>query len=470
MANPTQAQIDKLTTNLTRWDSIVNGSSGTTVALDSHTVNTVSYYLQQLTATNPRGAWATSTAYALKDVVVESSIVYICTVAHTSGTFATDLGNGYWAVQQLDVTSPISFGNDFTVDTNVFHVDSTNNRVGIGNTTPTAVLDVTSGLNTYTARFGKNDTHGLFLHSQATVSHYNWLIASQDQVSTALEFSPSTAVGGTTWDTPVLCLLQSGNTGFNTVAPSRQIHVKSNLGNVVSGYQQILESAQGGYGAGISFQSPLQTSGVLTEMARITSDALDTWDSASAATQDAGLLFFTSLNGSVTEKMRIVADGGLVLGATALTTNTNGNTFTAEAQQEIFSITKTWLKISNSETSAGTYAGLFLGTTNGNGLEISREGNAADIIFDITQSGGDFSFKSDATEIMRLESAGNLGIGTVADASALLDVQSTTKGVRFPNMTTTQRDAISSPAAGLVIYNTTTARLNVFTTSWVAIH
>ena len=34
-----------------------------------------------------------------------------------------------------------------TVDTNVLHVDATNNRVGIGNTTPTVALDVTGGLN-----------------------------------------------------------------------------------------------------------------------------------------------------------------------------------------------------------------------------------------------------------------------------------------------------------------------------------
>ena len=42
------------------------------------------------------------------------------------------------------------------------------------------------------------------------------------------------------------------------------------------------------------------------------------------------------------------------------------------------------------------------------------------------------------------------------DASALLDVQSTTQGFLPPRMTTTERDAIASPAAGLMIYNTDT--------------
>ncbi len=53
-------------------------------------------------------------------------------------------------------------------------------------------------------------------------------------------------------------------------------------------------------------------------------------------------------------------------------------------------------------------------------------------------------------------------------AKSLVEFQSTTKGVRFPNMTTAQRDAIT-PGAGTVIYNTSTAKLNVYTTGWEAI-
>jgi hypothetical protein len=59
--------------------------------------------------------------------------------------------------------------------------------------------------------------------------------------------------------------------------------------------------------------------------------------------------------------------------------------------------------------------------------------------------------------------AGSLGIGTASpNASAILDVQSTTKGVRMPNMTTTQKNAISSPAAGLMVFDTTLSKLCVY--------
>lgn len=54
------------------------------------------------------------------------------------------------------------------------------------------------------------------------------------------------------------------------------------------------------------------------------------------------------------------------------------------------------------------------------------------------------------------------GIGTTTpDASAKLDVSSTNKGFLPPRMTTTERNAIASPASGLVIFNTTTNSLEI---------
>ena len=48
-----------------------------------------------------------------------------------------------------------------------------------------------------------------------------------------------------------------------------------------------------------------------------------------------------------------------------------------------------------------------------------------------------------------------VGINTeTPDASAALDITSTTGGLLVPRMTETQRDAISSPATGLMIYQT----------------
>jgi len=56
---------------------------------------------------------------------------------------------------------------------------------------------------------------------------------------------------------------------------------------------------------------------------------------------------------------------------------------------------------------------------------------------------------------------------TGVDDTAQLEVTSTTKGFLPPRLTTTQRDNISSPATGLMIYNTTSDKLNFYNgTNW----
>jgi len=65
----------------------------------------------------------------------------------------------------------------------------------------------------------------------------------------------------------------------------------------------------------------------------------------------------------------------------------------------------------------------------------------------------------------RCNSTGQHLLGSTAiaspEASAEVHIQSTTRGLLIPRMTTTQRDAISSPATGLIVFNTTTNKLNV---------
>lgn len=55
--------------------------------------------------------------------------------------------------------------------------------------------------------------------------------------------------------------------------------------------------------------------------------------------------------------------------------------------------------------------------------------------------------------------------GTSANTSALLDLSSTTSGLLIPRMTTAERDAIPSPATGLMIFNTTAIRFDFYTGS-----
>jgi trimeric autotransporter adhesin len=68
-----------------------------------------------------------------------------------------------------------------------------------------------------------------------------------------------------------------------------------------------------------------------------------------------------------------------------------------------------------------------------------------------------YSFAAIAAGLLLLSSmaVAQVGIGTTApDASSLLDVTSTSKGLLIPRMTLAQRNAISNPATGLVVFQT----------------
>ena len=100
-------------------------------------------------------------------------------------------------------------------------------KVGIGTTAPASTLQVKSGSSSHSAligRYGNDD--GLFLHSEAGSSHYNWMITTQDNVDKGFEIIPSTAVGNQTFSTPAFVIkADTGNVGIGTTAPLGKLHV-----------------------------------------------------------------------------------------------------------------------------------------------------------------------------------------------------------------------------------------------------
>jgi uncharacterized protein (TIGR02145 family) len=60
--------------------------------------------------------------------------------------------------------------------------------------------------------------------------------------------------------------------------------------------------------------------------------------------------------------------------------------------------------------------------------------------------------------------------GTLPPESAMMEVKSTSEGLLLPRLTMAQRDAVVSPAAGLMIYNTETHNVNIYNgAGWVII-
>lgn len=393
MANPTQAQIDKLTTNATRWDNIINGAASTTVALDTFTVKTVAGYLQELQATNPRGAWGTGTVYALKDVVVESSIVYICTIAHTGGTFATDLAAGKWAVYQLDVTSAITFGDDFTVDTNTLHVDSTDNRVGIG---------TTSFISTNQAGIGKlsvvNDSFNLIntvtYNNGANVSSFLGLTKARGTQGSPDPVQDGDLLGA---------VFGAGYNGSNYVTSA---DIRFLQEGTLSGGKIIIRTTAEGTG------SPQD---------RFCIDA-------------AGNVGIGTTSPDAVLQVNAATGRNIQLNGSSMEFHTVGGTF--------------WQGVNFVTSDGVNRGGLF-----------AFGGSTSISYFNIGSAYNDGTFT--------ILPAGRIGMGTNSpNSKAKLDITSTTQGFLPPRMNETQRDAISTPPAGLIIYNTTSSKLNLYTSSW----
>lgn len=150
----------------------------------------------------------------------------------------------------------------------------------------------------------------------------------------------------------------------------------------------------------------------------------------------AGVAALTFAPDGGTERMRIDASGNVMVNTTAAI-----GKFVVAGTSSVLDA-----------ASAGYQ--MYMYSTNGVSYINAYQAGSQAIAFSTTLSGTD-------GERMRIDASGNVGIGTSApNAASIVDAQSTTKGVRFPNMTTTQKAAIAN-VAGNVVFDTTLGKLCV---------
>jgi hypothetical protein len=129
----------------------------------------------------------------------------------------------------------------------------------------------------------------------------------------------------------------------------------------------------------------------------------------------------------------------------------------------------------------------YIGTYNNNSLQLVQNGSVALFVDTSRNVGIGTTSPTSALQVVgRTKTSelhasngnaiytnqGSIAMGTSqVDASAVLNIVSTTKGVLFPRMTETQRTAISSPATGLIVYQTdSTEGLYIYkSTGWTQI-
>lgn len=100
-----QVTIRETLSNLALIQKDDGGLTNGIVTLTSLSSDVATFLGGSTSAWSLEGPWLTTTAYVVGDVVMESTNTYVCAVAHTSGTFATDLAAGKWILLALGTTS-----------------------------------------------------------------------------------------------------------------------------------------------------------------------------------------------------------------------------------------------------------------------------------------------------------------------------------------------------------------------------
>ena len=299
------------------------------------------------------------------------------------------------------------------------YIDASQN-VGIGTSSPTQKLQVYTASATATyGSFGNSaNTGGMTVGADATGWAYAWNTNSAAAVSHSVYGNSSTN--------------NTGSALFYTSA-SERMRIDSS-GNVGIG-----TTSASSYGTPLSIYAATNpTLAIVSGNANAYLKLYSTSDNNMYLTNTGGSMTMITAN---SERMRIDSSGNVGIGTSSPSQKLDVN------------------GLGRMRFTSGTGAGHWLDTI-GNASRFFVGSDATAEAWRVYDSGG-----GGANRIY-LDSSGNVGIGTSSpSASAILDAQSTTKGVRFPNMTTTQKNAISSPAAGLVVFDTTLAKLCVYSGS-----
>jgi hypothetical protein len=327
----------------------------------------------------------TSVAMNLDGAVIDSSVIGGTTPA--AGTFTTLTASG-----------------DVTFDTNTLYVDSTNNRVGIGTTSPSGALHVSVG-----------QACELFLESRlANYASINFGDATDQDIGYIRYVNSDNSLRLATNTAEAMRIDSSGNIGINTTTPDTYLEISVgstadglllSSTNVDTSGRLFLQNATAGEGYAI-----LQENGNL--------------DFRSAAT--AGTT-------SGTQRVRIDSSGNIGIGTTS-----------PNAQLDISSGTTSTLRLSNSDTilTEGQITGQLefyqsdvTGTTLGTGitgkigmrsvpnLGGSYYGTVADMDFSVSGQALGYANDNATLKAMTIQAgSGNVGIGTISP-DGKLDIQ-----------------------------------------------
>jgi hypothetical protein len=238
--------------------------------------------------------------------------------------------------------------------------------------------------------------------------------------------------------------------GVGTVSPSAEL-------DVVGGIEATTLTTSGSV-----------TAGSIDVSGNVVADeyALDqTGTSSSAVAIHAPATNELAIRTNSTEAMRITSDGNVGIGITS--PNISGGavgstTLTLSASTGVNSGKSAALELRGTRTTLGHLVSSVQAYNNSGTTSIT----SINSLRGDSDTEGELEFVTSNSPAMRITADSNVGIGTDSP-SAPLEVASTTGGVIMPRMNDSQRDAISSPTNGEMIFNTSTNKLNVYNgTAW----
>ncbi len=342
-----------------------------------------------------------------------------------------------------------------------FDLDSTNQRVGIGNAAPQFELDVDGTINATALK----------------INGVNVGISSDSfwtPVSGGISYTDNVGIGTSTPAGPLdvngkLTVLSTGNVGIGTANPARTLDIQA-----ATATQEVKSTT----GTNNVFTKYTNTSGALyvgNESSAGGSILPGSTAYAGIINQSGALPLQFGTNNNL--KMTILSAGNVGIGTTnpGQKLEVVGNILASGTVYGSNFLNGSVNSLGLGFPTIGGQVGIGLaGAFNSGGQYIIKGSYNNDTTIaparDDNSNAGDIVIRGGGAERARFMANGNVGIGTTSPGvSNLLELSSTTKGLVLPRMTKAQRDAIATPVAGMEVYQTdNTPGLRVYNgTNWM---
>lgn len=300
-----------------------NGGTGYTLSHSVANANEIAVYVNNVRQ-DPGVAYTVSNAaLTMTGAVANTDSFYVVFLGKAVQTKVPPDGSVSAAKLASGIAISAStgtFSGDLTVDTSTLKVDSSNNKVGIGLTSPQELLHLkdgdiavgngTASNNSVIGRvgFSTDSSNSRFIGIES--------FRGSDAANADLRFH---TYGGDSDKGERMRIANDGNVGIGTTSPSDLVHLKGGSDNSSTGAPIIRLQKQSGGAVndgqtigGISFyvNDDGVNSGSTFERAKIIAES----QNASSGTR---LEFWTgNSNAAIAERMRIIADGAVCIGGT----------------------------------------------------------------------------------------------------------------------------------------------------------